>query len=66
MTERELETWETPLGERLTVAGKGGPWITTPEHKREAPVQAASAVPLKIPTPHNRRHTDRRMNQWTP
>ena len=57
----ELKTWETPLGVKLTVAGKGGPWVTIRPH---GSVEHKPQAPLKIPTPHNRRHTDRRVNQW--
>lgn len=41
-----METWTTPLGVRLTVAGRGGPWAAisgrSATHKTPAPL----AIPL--------------------
>lgn len=45
----ELETWTTPLGERLTVAGKGGPWMPITNHiAAPQPLE----TPLDLPIPH--------------
>lgn len=43
-----LKTWVTPLGERLTIAGKGGPWIAITAHQSVEPKRER---PLKVPLP---------------
>ena len=43
-----LQTWTTPLGETLTVGGRGGPWVTISPH---AGAQPRPETPLKIPLP---------------
>jgi len=45
----ELQTWATPLGVKLTVAGKGGPWQPITGHTAVPP---ANGKPLKLPLPH--------------
>jgi hypothetical protein len=42
-----METWTTPLGEKLTVAGRGGPWSTITNHSVPwKPYSQPLAVPL--------------------
>lgn len=43
-----MDTWTTPLGVKLTVAGPGGPWITITNHNPQAP---RPEKPLAIPLP---------------
>lgn len=46
----ELETWTTPLGEKLTVAGKGGPWLPITNHVARETL--LDPPPLALPIPH--------------
>jgi hypothetical protein len=42
-----LATWTTPLGVKLTVGGKGGPWSAIASHS----VPEKPKPPLKLPLP---------------
>jgi hypothetical protein len=43
---RMLETWTTPHGVRLTVAGRGGPWIEISGHSATHKTPAPLAIPI--------------------
>ncbi len=45
----KLGTWTTPLGVKLTVGGKGGPWTTISPHS----VPEKKRQPLKTSLPAN-------------
>jgi hypothetical protein len=46
MMESEMETWETPLGVNLTIAGRGGPWIAISGHEMSHKTPMPLAIPI--------------------
>ena len=44
-----MDTWTTPLGERLTVAGKGGPWLPIMNHVAAAHRPADRPLKTSLP-----------------
>lgn len=44
----DLKTWTTPLGVKLAVAGKGGPWTAITAHTAST---VKTVQPLKLPIP---------------
>ena len=59
---KEFDTWTTPLGVKLTVAGKGGPWITITAHG----VPPKNPEPLRLPMSANVDEGWYYRNGWQP